>query len=655
LSLFASSTDGGPVQLDSTITKVTPRGPRRLSAVPTGPDGLIASLPRGQFDLTVTGRAGETVQVAIKLTGDVNGDFQVDRHDLRLIAGALGASVGQAKYSPALDVTGDGRITLRDFRWARPNLGTSTQIRPLAISGLMVDRAEDPNFDDVVDFPTVNVEGQTLPNTKVRLVGGSGIVATFETRSNSAGRFEFDNVPLALGTNSIAVSASSGLGQATTAELKITRLLSVATSMTAQQRMAAFGLTNIKGLCYTPEPSDDGTNTPGNYFDSDFWNDAFTPMWSSQQNIPGFQNNGGAVSGRGDLATMQSLGVNFLHLYDWNSQRDHTAFLAAAKADGITVNVPISNYVFGLAMNLPFNPDTYATQLQYVQGIFNQVYPNWQSGDTQPNPDISMWTIANEPDNSGGNITPGMVTQVAQMIVYAENQANIPDGNRLPIAVPLSWATSYFGTNYRNPTPSVGAVEALFASFGSSAAFTATAIGNSQVSVPALPSDFFTSRFVWANNPIGNDNAAFLGLQSNPSYAAYNHPTGTPAQIVWASIPMFFTEDGPSSAQPGNNPTIQAQILQTELGEVRQAQTNGQNPNFDGVCVFQSLDQLAHKTGAETGFGIQTFQTGVYQTITDVPPTQGLINGSPMSNVTWRLDSIVPKPAFNVVKQAFQS
>lgn len=424
--------------------------------------------------------------------------------------------------------------------------------------------------------------------------------------------------------------------------------------LTAQQRMAAFGLTNIKGLCYTPEPSDDYPTTPGNYFDSDFWNNAFTPMWSSQQNIPGFQSNGGAVSGRGDLATIQSLGVNFLHLYDWNSQRDHTSFLATAKADGITVNVPISNYVFGLSMTLPFNPNTYATQLQYVQQIFNQVYPNWQSGNTEPNPAISMWTIGNEPDNSGGDITPGQVAQVAQMILYAEDQANIPDGNRLPIAVPLSWATSYVGTNYSNPTPSVGAVEALFAAFGSTTPFAATALDNSQVSVPALPSDFFTSRFVWANNPVGNDNAAFLGLETNPPYAPYNHPAGTSAQIDWASIPMFFTEDGPSSAQPGNNPTIQAQILQRELAEVQQARTNGQNPNFDGACVFQSLDQLAHKTGAETGFGIQTFQTGVYQTITDVPPTVGLINGSPMANVTWRLDQLVPKPAFNVVKQAFQ-
>ena len=91
---------------------------------------------------------------------------------------------------------------------------------------------------------------------------------------------------------------------------------------------------------------------------------------------------------------------------------DHTSFLATAMADGITVNVPVSNYVFGLSMNLPFNPNTYVTQLQYVEGIFNQVYPNWQSGGTEPNPDISMWTIGNEPDNSGGNITPAAVAAI---------------------------------------------------------------------------------------------------------------------------------------------------------------------------------------------------------------------------------------------------
>jgi hypothetical protein len=652
ISLIAFSTDGGPVRLASTVIEATPRGSKRLHALQNGPDGIIASLPPGRFGLVVAGRPLETIQVAVRLTGDVNGDFRVNTQDLRLISGALGARVGQPKYNPAADVSRDGRIRLDDYRLARRNGSERTAIRPLSISGLGAAAADDPNHDNVVALSTIDIVGQTLPNTLVHLGGVNGS-ATLTTVSSNTGRFDFRNVPIASGTNSFVASDSSAFSQAASGRLVVTRVDTVNTAMTAQERMAAFGVTNIKGLCYTPEPSDDYQTTPANYFDSDFWNNAFTPMWSSQQNIAGFESNGGPVSGRGDLANMQSLGVNFLHIYNWNSQRDHTSFLATAKADGITVNVPISNYVFGLAMNPPFPPKTYATQLQYVAGIFNQVYPNLQSGNTSPNPDISMWTIGNEPDNSGGNITPGMVAQVAQFIVYLENQANIPDGNRLPIAVPLSWAISYVGTSYTNPTPSVGAVEALFNAFGNTAAITATDLSNAQVSVPALPSDFFTTRFVWANNPVGNDNAAFLGLETSPPYAPYNRPTGASGQIDWASIPMFFTEDGASATQAGNDPTIQAQIDKKQLADVQTARTNGQNPIFDGVCVFQSLDQLAAKAGSETGFGILTFQTGDFLTITDVPPTKGLLDGSPADNVMWRLDTFVQKPAYNVVKAAF--
>jgi len=150
--------------------------------------------------------------------------------------------------------------------------------------------------------------------------------------------------------------------------------------------------------------------------------------------------------------------------------------------------------------------------------------------------------------------------------------------------------------------------------------------------------------------PHGSNNF-FLGvrLPPVPPYAPFNNPAGASSQIDWAALPMFFTEDGPSSAEVNTNPTIQATILAQELSDVSLARSSGMDPNFDGACVFQSLDQLAHKTGAETGFGITTFQTGVFQTIVDVD--QGLI--PPGGAGTWRLDTLIPKPAFAVVKQAF--
>jgi hypothetical protein len=419
-------------------------------------------------------------------------------------------------------------------------------------------------------------------------------------------------------------------------------------AMTAQERMSHFNLTHIKGLCYTPEPSDDNQTTPANYFDSDFWNNAFTPMWSSQKDIPGFQSKGKPVSGRGDLATIKSLGVNFLHVYDWNSQRDHTSFLNQANADGISVTVPISNYSVSLAQTGSLTPGTYVYQLENVQSIFNEIYPNWQSGNDTPATGVTMWLVTNEPDYN--NFTPQQVTQLIQEVLYCEDQAGIPDADQLPIAVPLSYSTQWAG--YSNPTPGVSQVEALYNAFNTSASFTAATnhTNPSQtVTVPALPANFFTTRFVWAINPIGNDIDYFLGEKTNPAiFAPYNNPVGASTSINWNTIPLVFTELGPNSVQYD-----QAVVLKHQLNTVKWAETTGHDPTFDGAMVFQSLDQTAHKTGPEAHWGIEKFNTGDYKTITDVPPTPGLSNGSPVSDLTWRLDVLERKPAFTIVKDAF--
>jgi hypothetical protein len=163
----------------------------------------------------VAGRRRETVQVAVTLAGDVDSDFRVNRRDLRLIAHALGSREGQNGYSSAADVRRDGRIDLRDFLQANSNRGVSTSIRPLGVTGLEVDPRQDPNRDKVIDLPTVTIEGQALPNTQVRLVGGSGISGASQARSDGTGHFSFESVPLPLGTTSFTVSAI-GIPSATT-------------------------------------------------------------------------------------------------------------------------------------------------------------------------------------------------------------------------------------------------------------------------------------------------------------------------------------------------------------------------------------------------------------------------------------------------------
>ncbi|APW61908.1 dockerin type I domain-containing protein [Paludisphaera borealis] len=667
LKIEVTDLDGGRISVAGLAS--TARGASRPTSLRAGSNGLLVTVPAGDFAVRVNARAGDSLQAVVRLAGDVNGDYAVDSQDLQLIASARGSRAGQPGYIAAADLQNNGRIDSTDLLLARRNLGAASSARAVSLS-LAINAEQDPEQDREVVDSAVTLVGRAEPGAVVTLVNETSGAAGGKTVAGADGGYAFANVPLALGTNTYQVASVSDLGQKAALTQTFTRVASQGAAMTSTERMAHFNLTNIKGMAYTPEPSDfaPGTpNPPNPYFDSDFFNSYYTPMWSSAQGIQGFTSNGRAVNGRGDLKSMESLGVDFLHIYNWNSQRDHTTFLQTLVADGMTVNVPISNYVFSLPMNGALGNPPYRHQLSYVQEIFNQVYPNWRSGDTKPVAGISMWSIGNEPDNTGGDIMPDAVAKVAQMIVYLEDQANIPDGQRLPITVPLSWATSYGGTSYSNPTPSVGAVEALYAAFNATTDFTASAMNLRnpvsepytavQMTVPKLPSDFFATRFVWANNPVGNDVAGFLGLQQ-VGYAPYNHPVGANAQIPWSTIPMIFYEVGATSIEtdpknPPKSPETQAATDKKQLADMATARGNGQNLNFYGGAVFQSLDQTTHKVGSESGFGVQAFKRVnsrfSYQTITDA--SQYVL--SFISN-TWRLDDITPKPALKVVRDAFK-
>ena len=72
---------------------------------------------------------------------------------------------------------------------------------------------------------------------------------------------------------------------------------------------------------------------------------------------------------------------------------------------------PISNYSVSLAKTGTLTPKTYVYQLENVQDIFNQVYPNWKQGNFTPSPGITMWLVTNEPDYN--NYSPAQVAQLA--------------------------------------------------------------------------------------------------------------------------------------------------------------------------------------------------------------------------------------------------
>ena len=128
-------------------------------------------------------------------------------------------------------------------------------------------------------------------------------------------------------------------------------------------------LAPIKGIAYQPVPSDYpnmGTSCNGIYFDTDFFNSDFTCIWQL-----------GCIGCRGDLETMaKTLGANFLHLYDWNPQRDHGSFLNECENVGLRVAVPFSNFFAG-------NPTSQA------QGIVDIIKEGYGS-ETTPHPAVSF-------------------------------------------------------------------------------------------------------------------------------------------------------------------------------------------------------------------------------------------------------------------------
>jgi hypothetical protein len=227
-------------------------------------------------------------------------------------------------------------------------------------------------------------------------------------------------------------------------------------------------LAPIKGMAYHPTPSDYRPPCPDKarcpvYYGSDFFNADFAQLWDD------------ANGGRGDLKTMASeLGVNFLHLYDWDPARDHLPALNEALRHGIRVAVPISDYFVFAA------PDA----RQQIERILRQVYVDRQGKASKtPHPAVKMLLIANEPENKPNWQT--FVGQAHANVIAAEKAIGVR--TVLPISVPFSFSI-YKGPNASNEhsLPATGQVNSLRAQLRRQA---------------GVPDDFLRERFVAATNP----------------------------------------------------------------------------------------------------------------------------------------------------------
>jgi hypothetical protein len=411
----------------------------------------------------------------------------------------------------------------------------------------------------------------------------------------------------------------------------------------------------IKGISYQPSPSNDPRNGQGVTFDQDYWNTDFPALWGTD-----------AAGGRNDLDGIKAAGLNLLHLYDWNAQRDHTPFLDAANSKGLKVMVPISNFT---AQTIDGTtgccPSGYQAAFDLVKGIFNNVY----SGTTSPHPAVAMWGIFNEYDLN--KIDPANAAFVVQAILTLEDQAGIPAADRLPITAPVSDAT--FVTSQRqtlsrgqlaafqratlqwlqtNPGKNVDTTDppdlpgAVLAILAISNALTdaqqrtsyQSKFDSGPVVVSAVPADFWKTRFIASANPF-RDGTALNTYLTDPS----QFQSAFPGNTGFNTLPsLFFSEMGRAQADSGGDLQRQAAVVLSQIQCTHPLAVNAATPQgyFLGSVFFQhTLIDQSHYEGL-------AFIDGSFTT----HKTQGNF-----PNQEYRVDNLTPLPVWGSVQTGYKN
>lgn len=341
--------------------------------------------------------------------------------------------------------------------------------------------------------------------------------------------------------------------------------------MTALERSKYFGVANIRGMAYHPGPKNYTKTAPKDslYGRSDFYNNIFTQLWSTESNEDGTQ-------GRGDLLRFkEQLGINFIHCYDWSNpiiQSDgsgnkfkllvHEPFFKACNDLGMKITIPISNYIYEL-MSEGKSSDAQNLVLEILNEVGNV-----------PNPAAGMIKIFNEYELSYDR-NPKHVVDVLQWI--ANWDAREPkDTCHLPIMVCTS-----FGV--QDGIEGAGCMRAVYDEMMQRSAFG-----------PWTPAQFWKERLIFATNPQreGSAIADYLEKRLPAYWAGHNIP----------APPVMFTELGSSIEQTGSEES-QAKWMSDQIAV---SKPGGSNGNMLGACVFLNEERPWEK-GAEKTFGVMRF------------------------------------------------
>lgn len=201
---------GGPVRTLGSRSEVGDQN-ESLTLVDATPGNVRVNLPAVN--------AEEGWKLEVRLTGDVDGNFRVDRNDLLLIQPRIGESTGEEGFLRQADIDGDGNITTQDWRLARTYVGVRTNVRPLVlVANLSPDCDRDGN--GIVLVPQVTFTGQVSSGRAVTFSLGDNGESHQSAKVNKNGRFTFP-LTVAQRTTSVRVTAKDRFGQQAVVEKSI--------------------------------------------------------------------------------------------------------------------------------------------------------------------------------------------------------------------------------------------------------------------------------------------------------------------------------------------------------------------------------------------------------------------------------------------------
>lgn len=309
----------------------------------------------------------------------------------------------------------------------------------------------------------------------------------------------------------------------------------------------------VKGMNYEPAPSNYVLPPPNIYYDTDFYNQDFVQLWG-----PGTPPN--QPNGRGDLADMLSMGVNFVRVFNWNPGgpidnplRKHQPFFDWLVDEG-------GKRIFIGAAFANGNRATAAAQLEVDQ--FNSF-----SADAKKQ--VAVWVVGNE-------ISPtDPFTPETLAVIKASAQ---PPLDTIPICVPFSLgsvseAISKMEQNYQQ-FEAAGVADRFIACFNFYGLGQSVATKAPELQLKEFVDGFFADTFVQQH-----------------------------------AIALLLTEfginfDGSSGLEPnaGGDAAKQGQILSAMLAQSKTLQTT--YPRFLGQAVFEYTNESWKTPNSEANFGL---------------------------------------------------